>query len=134
MAVTFTRPFPIVYSADMQRAERFWTEGVGYAVLYRFPETGPAAYFAAGSGDARVGVSHLAAAESMHGVILPVQAKPTFEICMNVDNVDEAEAQLLAHGATPYRPAADMPWGERVALVLDPDQHVLHITGPAKGA
>jgi len=134
MPITFRTPFPIVYSADMERAERFWTEGVGYSIVYRFPESGPAGYFAAGNGDARVGVSDLAAAEALHGVILPVQAKPTFEICMNVDDVYAAVAQLLAHGAVPYRAAEDMPWGERAALVLDPDQHVLHITGPAKGA
>jgi PhnB protein len=41
-----------------------------------------------------------------------------------VENVDETLEQALAHGARLLMPAANQPWGDRVAWFLDPAGHV----------
>lgn len=44
-----------------------------------------------------------------------------FEMFIYVDDVDSAVDDLRASGAAVLREPADMPWGERVAYVTDPD-------------
>ena len=41
-----------------------------------------------------------------------------------VENVDETVALAVAHGARVLMPAADQPWGDRIAWFLDPSGHV----------
>jgi lactoylglutathione lyase len=52
---------------------------------------------------------------------------PTFEMFIYVDDADATLADLEAAGVTVLRRAADMPWGERVAFVLDPEGHPVAI-------
>jgi uncharacterized glyoxalase superfamily protein PhnB len=44
-----------------------------------------------------------------------------------VDDVDESYRRALGAGARPESEPADMPWGERVARVRDPDGLVIHL-------
>jgi hypothetical protein len=44
---------------------------------------------------------------------------------------DAATARLVEHGATLLSPPTDMPWGERVADLADPDGNHLH--GASRG-
>lgn len=44
-------------------------------------------------------------------------------IHMYVDDVDAVFAQAVAAGATPAMPVADMFWGDRYGMVLDPFGH-----------
>lgn len=46
---------------------------------------------------------------------------PRFEMFVYVDGLDEHVLALRASGAAVLREPADMPWGERVAYVADPD-------------
>ena len=46
---------------------------------------------------------------------------PRFELWVYVDDVDAAIQQLRNAGETIMREAEDMPWGERVPYVADPD-------------
>jgi PhnB protein len=41
-----------------------------------------------------------------------------------VENVDETLARALSHGARLLMPAANQPWGDRIAWFLDPAGHV----------
>lgn len=41
-----------------------------------------------------------------------------------VENVDETVERALSHGARMLMPAANQPWGDRVAWFLDPAGHV----------
>lgn len=47
--------------------------------------------------------------------------KPDGEEGVDVDDVDEVVSSLRAQGMTILREAADMPWGERLAYVTDPE-------------
>ncbi len=40
------------------------------------------------------------------------------------DEVDRAYAQIVAKGAVPVCPPADMPWGQRAAFFADPEGNI----------
>jgi lactoylglutathione lyase len=44
-----------------------------------------------------------------------------FELFVYVEEVDRLVGELRATGVTVLREPADMPWGERVAYVTDPE-------------
>lgn len=44
--------------------------------------------------------------------------------CASPAEVDRAYADILAGGAAPVHPPADMPWGQRTALFADPDGNI----------
>ncbi len=46
---------------------------------------------------------------------------PRFEMFVYVSDVDEFVATLSAEGVPILRAPADMPWGERISMVADPD-------------
>ena len=46
---------------------------------------------------------------------------PSFEMFVYVEHADAAVAELAARGTVVIRPPEDMPWGERVGFVADPD-------------
>lgn len=43
------------------------------------------------------------------------------------DDCDEAFGRLVEAGASVVQEPADMPWGERVAQVADPDGNIVHV-------
>ncbi len=53
-----------------------------------------------------------------------------FEMFVYVDDVDEAISSLRAQGMTILREAADMPWGERLAYVADPEGNPVALARP----
>lgn len=72
--------------------------------------------------------------EPGHGLpIGGVTARP-FELCFEVSNVDEAVGELIGHAGSVLAAPRDMPWGERVAYVADPDGNPVHIRGPLAAA
>jgi lactoylglutathione lyase len=50
------------------------------------------------------------------------------ELCVYVDDVDEAAARAAALGIEQVAPPADMPWGERTAWIADPDGNLVMLT------
>jgi lactoylglutathione lyase len=52
---------------------------------------------------------------------------PRHELFVYVDDVDARVADLRAAGATIVREPADMPWGERVAFVADPEGNLVSL-------
>lgn len=48
----------------------------------------------------------------------------------SVERLDEVMTELDAVGATTVKPPADMPWGQRFAIVLDPDGHRVGLKAP----
>ena len=51
-----------------------------------------------------------------------------YELCFYVDDVDAVVAELRRHGTPVEREPEDMPWGERMAWVADPDGSRIHLT------
>ena len=48
----------------------------------------------------------------------------------SVERLDEVIAGLGAVGATIVKPPTDMPWGQRFAIVHDPDGHRVGLKAP----
>lgn len=55
------------------------------------------------------------------GTTLGLEAKKKLEICLLVENVDEAYRHLKDKGAKFAAEPKDQPWGGRAATCLDPD-------------
>ena len=115
------RAFPVVFATDVSQAAAFY-ESLGFIRHVQLPPDGEPGYVGL-----RRGASELAVvaaewpAEQYHrpfatnGVL--------FEMFVYVDDVDATVETLRAGGTSILREPADMPWGERVAYVADPDDN-----------
>ena len=111
------RAFPVVYVRDVARAAAFW-ELFGFQRRYAFPADDPG-YVSLRRDDCDVAVTNAAWARDQYGLTLG--DGPRFEMFVYVGDVDDVVATLEGHGVPVLRVPADMPWGERMATVLDPD-------------
>jgi lactoylglutathione lyase len=111
--------FPIIYTADLPRALVFYRDAIGFAETFRFPADGEAEFVAMKLDDS-TGIALSGPGESLHGRPVEPGARG-FELCLYVDDVDEAVADLARRGHEVLFAPADQPWGERMAYVADPD-------------
>lgn len=115
--MTVERAFPILLTRDLPSLVAFYAGALGADVVYRFPGEDGDAYVALAIGGASLGVA------------FDPEAAPgpdRVAIWFYVDSVDATFSQAVAFGATALDPPADMPWGERVARVRDPDGNLLN--------
>lgn len=103
---------PIVEVPDLEEALRFYRDGLGANVVYRYPATGDPVFVTLQTGTSQVGlgVADGATAGAGSGILL----------WFYVEDVDETTAALAASGVTVLEQPNDTEWGERVALVADP--------------
>jgi lactoylglutathione lyase len=113
-----TRAFPVVYASDVTRSARFW-ERLGFERFFALPDDGDPGYVGLRRGDAELAVVAADWSRDQYG--LTMGDGPRFEMFVYVADVDELLPQLKAEGVTVLREPADMPWGERIASVTDPD-------------
>ncbi len=113
-----TRAFPVVYATDVPRSARFW-ERLGFARFYQLPAGGDPGYVALRRGDAELAVVAAEWPREQYG--LGLGDGPRFEMFVYTGDVDRLLADLRAEGVTVLRDPADMPWGERIAVIADPD-------------
>ena len=111
------RAFPIVYVSDVLRAEAFYVQ-LGFRRAYQHPPEGEPGFVNLRLGDAELGLVH---ERSLADLLGRTRGDgPRFEVFVYVPDVDEAVERLRA-SVTVLREAEDMPWGERLAYVADPD-------------
>lgn len=122
--MTVERAFPILLTRDLPALVAFYTDAFDAEVVYRFPGE---------SGDAYVSLA-------VGGASLAVAVDPEtapgpdrVAIWFYVDSVDASFARAITSGATGVDLPADMPWGERVARLRDPDGNLLNL-GAATGS
>ncbi|MDG4792453.1 VOC family protein [Micromonospora sp. WMMD1082] len=104
--------FPIITAGDLDAALRFYEGLLGGVVGYRFPETGEAAYVSLGFGAGQLGIGRQADDEPPAG--------PT-TLWVYVADCAAAVARLRGAGVQVLAEPATQPWGERMAIVRDPD-------------
>jgi lactoylglutathione lyase len=104
--------FPIITVADLDAALRFYEELLGGVVDYRFPETGEAAYVSLRFGGGQLGIGRQEADEPPAG--------PT-TLWVYVADCAAAVARLAEAGVEVLAEPRTQPWGERMAIVGDPD-------------
>jgi lactoylglutathione lyase len=113
---------------DLQRSLAFYGELLGGVETYRFPEQGEPAFIALTVGESsEIGLGGIAA-EPLHGRPQRPASGHRVELCVYVDDVDGVFARAGSEGFEPVADPADMPWGERVAWLADPDGNLVMLT------
>lgn len=117
MATGGQRAFPIVYVSDVRRSAAFY-ERLGFVPTYQHPPDGEPGFVNLRRAGAELGLVEERSPLELLGH--PKGSGLRFELFVYVDDVDLVLASLGADVSVVRQPQ-DMPWGERLAYVLDPD-------------
>jgi len=122
------RAFPVLYAKDVEGVAGFYAS-LGFAEHARLPGPDGAPGFI---GLRRDGAEIAVATEDSPRMLAGVEPGPgpRHELFVYVEDVDAAVAGVEAAGGSVLRPAADMPWGERVGFVRDPEGNVVSLAAP----
>ena len=111
------RAFPVIFATRVTATAEFY-ERLGFSKHFQLPPDGEPGYVGLRRGSYEVAVVDAAWPADQYGRGLGTG--PRFEMFIYVDEVD-ATVDDLRIDTTVLREPADMPWGERVAYVADPD-------------
>jgi lactoylglutathione lyase len=116
--------FPIINCVDLTRMRAFYETVFGGALAYQFPEDGDAVYLTltVGSGTIALG---LGTGPAMYGETPLPATGHAVDLCLYVPDLDGAVAAAQPNGGAVAVAPADMPWGERVAYLRDPEGTML---------
>jgi predicted enzyme related to lactoylglutathione lyase len=113
---------PILISTDVERLLAFYRDLLGAHETRRVPDDGPVFFVGLRVDDAELGVvANEAAAPA---------AAPRVLISIDVPDVDGLLDRVTELGGTVLAPPDDMPWGQRVAHIEDPDGNPVNLTRP----
>ncbi len=111
---------PTIVTAGLERMLAFYTDLLGAAETQRVPDEGPVFYVGLRIGDTDVGlVSDEAVARAPAGRIL---------LSIEVPDVDALIPRVDVLGGAVTGGPTDMPWGQRVLHLTDPDGNVVNLT------
>ncbi|MFB7448418.1 VOC family protein [Streptomyces sp. NPDC056194] len=113
---------PVIVTAHHDVLRDFYTKLFGAREISRVPEEGPVFYLGLRIGDTDLGL--VARADAGDG------AAPRILLSIGVDDVDETLGRVTALGGSVGGGPTDMPWGQRVAHIKDPDGNPLNLTQP----
>jgi lactoylglutathione lyase len=111
MPGVFQEMFPILTTKDLARALGFYEHLLGGQVRYRFPDEGEPVYVSLVIGTTGLGI----------GVEDRSTVNDRVTLWVYADDCDAAVAHLREAGVEVVQEPADQPWGERMAIVYDPD-------------
>jgi lactoylglutathione lyase len=115
--LTGDRAFPVVYARDVSLTAAFY-ERLGFERHYQLPDEGEPGYVGLRRGSSELGVVASTWPREQYGA--EVADGVRFELFVYVDDVDALLDEVREDVAV-IREPADMPWGERIACVADPD-------------
>jgi len=125
--VTRRELFPILACRDLAGTTAFYAAVLGGVEAYRFPETGEVVYRTLRIGLSTIGLADGSGVTAYGEPAFPVSGHPV-DLCVYVDDLDAVLAAAPRHGGALVAEAAEMPWGERVGWIRDPEGvHVLVI-------
>ncbi|MBB5156747.1 VOC family protein [Saccharopolyspora phatthalungensis] len=111
---------PIINTPDLDRLLNFYTALFGAVEKYRIPDTEPTFYIGLEVDDFELGLVIARDAETgTTGRVL---------LSFDVENVDALLERVEAVGGRVLGPPNDMPWGQRVAHIQDPDGNAVNLT------
>ena len=124
--------FPIINCADLPGTRAFY-ERVFHAVeTYRFPGAGEPTFLVLQVGDGQLGLGVGTTAAMYGDTPRPATGHPV-DLCVYVEDLPAAlEAARRAGAAVPVD-AQEMPWGETVAYVRDPEGTMLLVVRSGQG-
>ncbi|MBT2485233.1 MULTISPECIES: glyoxalase/bleomycin resistance/extradiol dioxygenase family protein [unclassified Microbacterium] len=118
--MSVTRLFPILRTHDLSRLSGFYEAAFAASVTYRYDQDGTDVYVALAVGGGTIGIGF--EPDTVRG--------DTVAIWLYADDVDATYDSAVAAGAPSVTAPEDMPWGERVAQVRDPDGNLLYLATP----
>jgi predicted enzyme related to lactoylglutathione lyase len=113
---------PVILTADQGVLLAFYTELFGAEEIFRVPADGPAFYLGLRIGDTDLGL--VAKEDADTGAV------PRMLLSIAVEDVDETLGRVEALGGSVNGDPHDMPWGQRVAHIKDPDGNPVNLTQP----
>ncbi|MGJ9371759.1 VOC family protein [Nesterenkonia sp. CF4.4] len=117
--MTVRSAFAILTTADLDRLVEFYRAAFDAEPTYRFPdEFGRDVYVTLRIGQAALGIGRETG---------PPIVTEAMTLWFYVDDLDLAYQRALAAGGLSAREPTEMPWGERVAQILDPDGFTLNL-------
>ena len=125
--MSYRQIFPILGTADIRRLVSFYVTAVDAVVTYQFPAEGDPGFVSLDLAGGHLGIGLDPAAPGSD------TAQRT-ALWLYADDCDEAFRRLVEAGANALEEPTDMPWGERVAKVTDPDGNIVHIGQAPAGA
>ena len=111
---------PIIVTNDVERLHTFYSSLLGAEEILRYPDEGPLFYVGLRLGDSELGLSADSGVEP--------GAPGRMLLSSEVPDVDAVLPQVVGPGGEAPAPANDMPWGQRVAHIKDPDGNVVNLT------
>ena len=112
------RAFPVLYARDVETTAAFY-ESLGLTRHFQLPAEGPAGYVGLKNQLSEMAIVAEQWPNDRYGI--PRGPGPSFEMFIYVDDADATFAEFEGHGVTVISSPEDMPWGERVGFVRDPD-------------
>jgi predicted enzyme related to lactoylglutathione lyase len=113
---------PVIVTADLNRLLAFYAGLFGATQTFRVPDDGPAFFVGLRVGDSDMGL--VANAEGAAG------AASRILLSVAVEDVDSMLERVNALGGSVRGQPNNMPWGQRVAHIADPDGNTVNLTQP----
>jgi lactoylglutathione lyase len=116
------RAFPVLHADDVERIAAFYRRlGFSETVRLHGPD-GRVGYIGLSRGAAELAVTTVDSPRTLAGV--EPSPAPRGELFVYVDDLDAA-VDAVRPAAIIHREAADMPWGERIAFLADPEGNLV---------
>jgi lactoylglutathione lyase len=115
-----SRAFPVVYATNVERAAQFW-ELLGFRRHFQLPPEGDPGYVGLHGDTSPAEIAVTSSDWASDRYDLSLGDGPRFEMYLYVPDLDGLVRQLAGAGVAIMREPEDMPWGERIATVADPD-------------
>jgi predicted enzyme related to lactoylglutathione lyase len=118
---------PVIVTPSIPLLQAFYKALLGAVEISRVPEDGPAFYVGLQIGNAELGVvaDGDAQIDAPQRILLNVSVGD-----LGVGNVADLLEHVEALGGRVLGPPNDMPWGQRVAHIQDPDGNTVNLTEP----
>ena len=116
------RAFPVLYAVDVERVTAFYSR-LGFEEHFRLPADGSPGFIGLHRDGAELGVVTEESPRSLAGV--EPGPGPRHELFVYVTDVDAVLDTLRGSDVTIVREPTDMPWGERLAFVQDPEGNIV---------
>lgn len=113
--------FPIINCVDLAAAREWYERVLSGTIAYRFPEEGDAQYLTLRIGAGQIALGN-GTAPALYGETPRPAAGHAVDVCVYVPDLERV---VEAAGSSVVVPPADMPWGERIAYLRDPEGTML---------
>lgn len=113
----FRDAFTLIHTPDLARAAAFYRERFGFEERYRFPEGGSPKFVVVGLGEFSLGLT----------AVEEVEPAGRVAFWLYCEDVDAEIESLRDAGVEITREPEDQEWGERMAVVSDPDGNEIYV-------